>query len=341
MGIAVRPEWNPSEPLRPSSIDVDIVLTRQFEQNPAFKDVVKKIKRIVQEELAVPHILAFHSKLDQITPRGYMYDPVTHELVENPVRLATSDDAPPVVAPSRPPIPSLSRSTVPSHLSPRSARPVTHSQVSQRPPRTPDTSSRAAQGSSTAPPSVTPQLPSQRPSMAPHFAAVTRDVQQLNPEPTPAASSATASAQVAVVPDSDAEFGEFTSALRELPPSYQAEYYFRGNVDDLPRTVRTFISSLGLTTQQYARFEAALDYISDDWIPVFLDIGLSQRDAECLRQLVENGMSDEMREVMQSAMGSAEASSLVSELSTERSETESSITSSTGSIDTGVTYVSP
>lgn len=88
MGIAVKPEWDTSVLLEPSAVNVDIILTRQFHQTPRFMRVVEKIRRIVQEELAVGHITAFHGKLDQITPRGYRFDPETHTLIENPIRLA-------------------------------------------------------------------------------------------------------------------------------------------------------------------------------------------------------------------------------------------------------------
>lgn len=51
-------------------------------------------------------------------------------------------------------------------------------------------------------------------------------------------------------------------ALRrdDLPPSYEAEYYFRGDVESFAfsRVVKTFLNSLCLTTNQCARVEAVL-----------------------------------------------------------------------------------
>ncbi|OCH89489.1 hypothetical protein OBBRIDRAFT_835803 [Obba rivulosa] len=387
MGFAVRPEWNPSEPLVPTNININIVLTRHFEQNPAFKDVVKKIRRIVQEELAVPHILAFHSKLNQITPRGYMYDPATHELIENPVRLATSGDAQPADPPSSPsrPMPGRARRPTPGrartstnqaeqprtdssteHSCGSAARPVASSPLSRQRPQATSTLSRSALGSSMGLSSVTSRQPlvAPRQTVEPEntqeqrgartecrrmMAQKTRESNTSNTRETTSASSHT---RVVVVPESDSDserilaqsIQDFTSAMRrDLPPSYEAEYYLQGNIDNLhlPAIVRAYIGSLGLMTHQCARLEAALDYAPDDWIPTFLDIGLNSRDAEHLRRLMEDEMSEEMREVMQSVRGGAGPSGLVSELSSEQSDTESSVTSSRASIVTGVTYVSP
>ncbi|KAJ2967097.1 hypothetical protein NUW54_g13611 [Trametes sanguinea] len=90
IGFGIRPEWQPFRPLRPSEIDVQVIATRQFEQNPSYKRAIEKIERIVREELAVPHILGFRSKLDQVTPgAGYAWDEQSRRIITHPVQLAS------------------------------------------------------------------------------------------------------------------------------------------------------------------------------------------------------------------------------------------------------------
>ncbi|KAH9849710.1 hypothetical protein C2E23DRAFT_887936 [Lenzites betulinus] len=89
LGFGIRPEWPPSRPLRAADIDVRVVATRQVEQSPAFKTALDKIRRIVQEEIAIPHIMAFHDKLTAFTPgAGYAFDAATRRIITQPIQLA-------------------------------------------------------------------------------------------------------------------------------------------------------------------------------------------------------------------------------------------------------------
>ncbi|KAI0323132.1 hypothetical protein GY45DRAFT_1341651, partial [Cubamyces sp. BRFM 1775] len=89
IGFGIRPDWNPRRPLHPDAIDVRVLLTQQFEQQPGLKAVVQKLERIIREELALPHILAFRDKLDQITPGpGYAFDAASRRIITHPVQLA-------------------------------------------------------------------------------------------------------------------------------------------------------------------------------------------------------------------------------------------------------------
>lgn len=89
IGFGIRPEWPPSVPLNPHDIHLDVTATRQFEQYPEFRDIVDKIVRIIQEELAVHHILAYSRKLDQVTPgAGYALNPDTGRITLDAIRLS-------------------------------------------------------------------------------------------------------------------------------------------------------------------------------------------------------------------------------------------------------------
>ncbi|KAI0640944.1 hypothetical protein C8Q79DRAFT_424235 [Trametes meyenii] len=95
LGFGIQPEWPPSRPLRASDINVRVVATRQFQQTPAFRHALEKIHKIVQEELALPHILALHDKLDAFTPgAGYAFDPETRRIITQPIRLASVSELP-------------------------------------------------------------------------------------------------------------------------------------------------------------------------------------------------------------------------------------------------------
>ncbi|KAG1888203.1 hypothetical protein F4604DRAFT_1950679 [Suillus subluteus] len=84
VGFAIRPEWNPSQPLTPSNIDVEF---------PELSTTVTKLKDIVQRELGVPHLLQFRHKLHQLQPGpGYVLDPETRQAVVGNINLATAVD---------------------------------------------------------------------------------------------------------------------------------------------------------------------------------------------------------------------------------------------------------
>ncbi|KAI0672813.1 hypothetical protein C8Q78DRAFT_657551 [Trametes maxima] len=128
LGFGIRPEWAPSRLLRASEIDVRVVTTRQFQQTPAFRRALEKIHKIVQEEIALPHILAFHDKLDTVTPgAGYAFDPETRRMITQPIRLASDTELPGTSALHDVPPPNTSQrvssSSTPSRPSTTSTRP--------------------------------------------------------------------------------------------------------------------------------------------------------------------------------------------------------------------------
>lgn len=88
IGFAICPDWPPSVPLRACDIDVNMVATRQVAQDPRLQRALEKIKHIVQEELAVPHITAYHDKLHEIVPApGHNFDGNTLRFMNTPLQL--------------------------------------------------------------------------------------------------------------------------------------------------------------------------------------------------------------------------------------------------------------
>ncbi|KAF7984186.1 hypothetical protein HWV62_16878 [Athelia sp. TMB] len=124
IGFAVRPEWNPTIPLKLEDISIVPTVSRQVEQMDGWADVVKKIEDIIRREIALPHILQFRTKLEQITPPpGYALDDATRNSIHFPLRLDTGvgsiANAPTPTA-SVAPTPTTSsripsRSTLPAH----------------------------------------------------------------------------------------------------------------------------------------------------------------------------------------------------------------------------------
>ncbi|KAI0744407.1 hypothetical protein C8Q76DRAFT_687840 [Earliella scabrosa] len=94
VGFAVRPEWDAGTPLSAAGVEVKVVASRQFQQNPAYSRVLDKLQSIVREELAIPHILHFPDRLLEVTPGpGYAFDQATRRIITNPIRLATPGPA--------------------------------------------------------------------------------------------------------------------------------------------------------------------------------------------------------------------------------------------------------
>jgi hypothetical protein len=91
ISFAVRPEWNPNEPLHWSNIHVETIESRQIQQLPGWADVVQKLTNIIQEELGVAHIMQFKNKLSRVSPTtGYQVDPETHRSLTSGIVLAAS-----------------------------------------------------------------------------------------------------------------------------------------------------------------------------------------------------------------------------------------------------------
>lgn len=109
IGFAVRPEWNPNEPLEPSRINVEKIVSRQVQQVAGMPAIVNRLEEIVKEQLAATHILGFRDRLHQVSPgAGYEVDPQTHRLVSHNVHLASAPTEPSPPSPHTPP-----RSTAP------------------------------------------------------------------------------------------------------------------------------------------------------------------------------------------------------------------------------------
>ncbi|EMD33915.1 hypothetical protein CERSUDRAFT_97844 [Gelatoporia subvermispora B] len=323
IGIAVRPEWDTSVPLEPSSVQVDFILSRQFQQNSSWMQAVSKIRSIIQNELAVPHILAFHRKLDQITPRGHALDPETGRVLNNPVRLAAS------LSPSLSEHGDASPCTVPSRTSPLSTS--CRSLPPAPPPSPPPANVRRERTKrGRLPPARSPPEPrratrgvQERPHRDNDDTALARLARDLSLS-VPATGQPLRSADEPI-----------NIWRQDLPPSYEAEYYCRGDVDSLPfgSVVKEFLRTLNLTTHQCARIEAALDYWIDDWVPAFTAVGLKARDAQRLRVLVEAELSAESRDIMRSVASEqlSETSLTVREESSVSNTSRRSVASATSS----------
>lgn len=91
ISFAVRPEWNPNEPLHWSNIHVETIESRQIQQLPGWTDVVQRLTNIIQEELGVAHIMQFKNKLSRLSPTtGYQVDSETHRSLSSGIVLAAS-----------------------------------------------------------------------------------------------------------------------------------------------------------------------------------------------------------------------------------------------------------
>jgi hypothetical protein len=91
VSFVIRPEWNPTQPLHPSGIHVEVVESRQISQFVGWSGIVERMTDIIREDLGVPHIMQFKPKLEQVSPGfGYILDPTTRELMVRNITLATN-----------------------------------------------------------------------------------------------------------------------------------------------------------------------------------------------------------------------------------------------------------
>ncbi len=98
IGFAIRPEWDLSEPLDPTLIQVETITSHHVQQHPAYRNVVDDLRRAVQERVAFPHIYTYHSRLHTVTPGyGYVVDAETGRIRDNAIRLAQGVVPPPSV----------------------------------------------------------------------------------------------------------------------------------------------------------------------------------------------------------------------------------------------------
>ena len=107
-------------------------------QLPGWPAVTEKIADIVQRELALPHVMQFHDKLNQITPcSGYQINPETRKVMVGNLTIATElSKVQPSEVSSLPAHPINTPSSLPSSSSPLSSTTHHPSTLSQgRPPR--------------------------------------------------------------------------------------------------------------------------------------------------------------------------------------------------------------
>lgn len=68
LGLSICPEWDPMVPIHWSNIHIETIALWQFSQLPSWARIANKIADIVRQELALPHVMQFCEKLNQITP---------------------------------------------------------------------------------------------------------------------------------------------------------------------------------------------------------------------------------------------------------------------------------
>ena len=138
LGLSVWPEWDPSVPVHWSNIHIETIASRQFAQLPGWPAITEKIADIVQQELALPHVIQFCDKLNQITPcSGYQIDPETQKVMVGNLTVATElSKVQPSEVSSLPARPINTPSSLPSSSSPLSSTTHHPSTLSQgRAPR--------------------------------------------------------------------------------------------------------------------------------------------------------------------------------------------------------------
>ncbi|KAI0083350.1 hypothetical protein BDY19DRAFT_910664 [Irpex rosettiformis] len=129
VGFVIRPEWDLSQPLDPTNIDIEVVTSHHVKQHHEYQRTVDELRKIVQKQIAFPHIYTYHSRLRAVTPGyGYAVDPETGRLCDNEIRLAQGVQ-PPLIIGERLGTPStalrtstLARSSLSTHESSRSGQ---------------------------------------------------------------------------------------------------------------------------------------------------------------------------------------------------------------------------
>ncbi|KAF7977126.1 hypothetical protein HWV62_4744 [Athelia sp. TMB] len=125
IGFSVRPEWNTVFPLKLESIHIVPTVSRQIEQMDGWAGAVSKMEEIFRREIALPHIIQYRTKLNQIQPPpGYTLDDETRSSIHHPIRLHPSVEITPHMSSSSSSAPATS--SVPSGTS--------HLPASQTPP---------------------------------------------------------------------------------------------------------------------------------------------------------------------------------------------------------------
>ncbi|KAG2743927.1 hypothetical protein P692DRAFT_201869727 [Suillus brevipes Sb2] len=286
IGFGLRPEWDPTRPLRASDVVVDVVTSRQFEQLPYFKNVASKLQDIFVQELSVAHIWGFREKLNQVMPGpGYVFDPLTRQLTTGNVQLAAGQTIPnlsastPVTTPQHPLRSQTSNSTQ-SASTPHRDPNVSHSQASTALPRNTAPPSRPyppAQSTDRQNPNVSHSLVN--PPVLPTTARITQRPARPSWIVTPPGSPSVA-------------------LMGDIPPP---TYYVNPDVSffNFTQPVRDFLHQRHTSAAMLCKVDATLNYSMSCWVTCFQEAGLSFEDASSLRALILQGLSDaELRVVL-------------------------------------------
>ncbi len=91
VGFAVCPDWNHHKELDPAQIDIEVVLSRQLQQNSEIQQIIKRLENIVRSDLALPHVHSFSLHSATATSNsGHILDETNRHRLTNPIRLARS-----------------------------------------------------------------------------------------------------------------------------------------------------------------------------------------------------------------------------------------------------------
>ncbi|KAG1869620.1 hypothetical protein F4604DRAFT_1927023 [Suillus subluteus] len=95
VGFAVRPEWDLNEPLHWSNIHVETIVSEQVPQSSSMRNALNLLTTTIRKEIAVPHIMGYRARLNEITPgAGYVIDVTTHQIRLQDVVLAGAPSQP-------------------------------------------------------------------------------------------------------------------------------------------------------------------------------------------------------------------------------------------------------
>ncbi|KAI0087462.1 hypothetical protein BDY19DRAFT_907617 [Irpex rosettiformis] len=90
IGFVVQPEWDPFQPLDPASIKVEQTVLHHIKQHPIYQEVSDNLCKHIQTQVALPHIYTYYQRLRSVTPGcGYAVDRKTSRLCNNALSLAS------------------------------------------------------------------------------------------------------------------------------------------------------------------------------------------------------------------------------------------------------------
>ena len=95
IGFAIHPEWDPSTPLNPAKIQIDLMYSRHFQQIDSYRLALQRIQDIIRQELSVPHVYGFPSHLRGLAPEaGQIFDQETQRIMVKNMVMARDLPAP-------------------------------------------------------------------------------------------------------------------------------------------------------------------------------------------------------------------------------------------------------